>query len=183
MSLAEDLQRAIAAPIRLRPPFRGLSQSLGRRSIIAIETEEPGRTDRDGVDPNLAATGGVAAPAVAAPDPSHDLLDRAEKSMTLLLARCRDLEQHIKDLDAWSLSRVEAAEVAADQARAALAALDVKLEAAQCLADALLQRAEVAEQAAERDRDALRLLQERIITAFGAGSDTDEVSAMMPDGG
>lgn len=77
------------------------------------------------------------------------VLNQASQSMTKLLQRNRELEEHIVDLNAWMKDKLRDLE----QALAAVQA-----------------RAETAEETMRRDKKALGLIQEGIELAFGAGS-------------
>ena len=105
---------------------------------------------------------------------SLDLLDRASKGMSFVLNRYKKLEEHVKQIDSWSNAQIQAAESEAARWKEAAAGAERRLEECQRSLEIMVRRAEAAEQAMHRDKEALNVLQERIIQAFGFGSDAHD---------
>lgn len=181
MSLAEDLPRSYAGSLS-RPTAHKLSRvslaDLASRTVPSdkvvlrrptVEEDEP---ETPAVVP-LTRKAERAEPA----DTSLELLDRASKGMSFILTRYKQLEEHVKQVDAWSSAQVQAAEADATRFRDEAAAAERRLEECQRTLEIMVRRAEAAEQAMHRDREALTVLQERIIEAFGFGSDAHEAIA------
>ena len=108
---------------------------------------------------------------------SLNLLDRASKSVVFLLGRYRQLEEHVRQLDAWSKAQIQAAEISAARWQESAAENDRKIQDLQRSVEALSRRAEAAETSLERERQALSSLEERIIGAFGFGSEAHDALA------
>lgn len=171
MSLAEDLRRPFES---VATPATSARQQQRR---VAVEA------------PRVVATTGKdvrelrkAEPALVAPDTTGEslsLLDRAAKSVVFLLGRYRQLEEHVRQLDAWSKAQIQAAEAAASRWQDASAESERKVQDLQRSLEVMTRRAETAEQALKRDRDTLGVLQDRIIAAFGFGSEAHDALAAL----
>lgn len=190
MSLAEDLPRSYIGSLNRTPQklARVSLADLAGKSVPAAAVSRRSAAD----SPSRAAPEPPAKePSAVVPMPrrteravegdmSLDLLDRASKGMTFILNRYRQLEEHVKQVDSWSNARIEAAEKAATEWKDAAAAAERRLEECQRSLDIMVRRAEAAEQCMHRDKDALSVLQDRIIQAFGFGSDAhDALSASL----
>ena len=162
MSLAEEMQRQTSGTPRaaLNRPLRKTLGDIQAR--VSQDPSEPAYVRRQ--DP-------------AATDTSLELLDRASKGMTFIINRYKHLEEHIKQLDAWSNAQIQAAEAAAARWKDAATAAEKKLEESQRNLEMMTRRAEGAEQAMQRDKEALNLLQDRIVAAFGFGSEAHDALA------
>ena len=169
MSLAEDVRRPFeASSARLAAPRQQRRPGAETPRVVASAVREPR------VDPRM--------PEPAPSGDSLNLLDRASKSVVFLLERYRQLEEHVRQLDAWSKAQIQAAEAAATRWQDAAAESDRKVQDMQRSFDSLTRRAETAEQQLQRERQALSALQERIISAFGFGSEAhDALAAFDPD--
>src|SRR3978361_1945022 len=104
MSVAETLQENTAT-----------NRNLIARRLRAV----PSAATLPSHGPSLQPPGPVAPPseslAQSQTQQSLELLDRASKGMGSLLKRYRELDDHIKQLDAWSTAKVQAAEEVAEQ--------------------------------------------------------------------
>ena len=105
---------------------------------------------------------------------SLDILDRASKGMNFLLGRYKQLEDHVKQVDAWSQAQIQAAEAAAARWQESATAAEKRLEECQRTLDIMVRRAEAAEQSMHRDKESLTILQDRIVQAFGFGSEAHD---------
>jgi hypothetical protein len=182
MSLAEDLPRSYAGSLS-RPTAHKLSRvSLadlasrtvpndGRMAAYRV-ADEDGDREPSAVVP-LPRKTEKADPA----DPSLDLLDRASRGMSFILNRYKQLEEHVKQVDAWSNAQIQAAEAEAARCRDDAATAEKRLEECQRTLEIMVRRAEAAEQAMQHDRASLTVLQDRIIQAFGFGSEAHEAIA------
>ena len=166
MSLAEELQRPNNTPSRA-----ALNRPL-RKTLGDIQA----RVSQDAQDLSPALR-----PDSASTDTSLELLDRASKGMTFIINRYKHLEEHIKQLDAWSNAQIQAAEAAAARWKEAATTAEKKLEDMQRTLEMMTRRAEIAEQAMQRDKEALTLLQDRIVAAFGFGSEAHDALAATLD--
>jgi hypothetical protein len=187
MSLAEDLPRSYAGSLSRHTP-----QKLARVSLADLASRS---VPEDSA--TAARRAGAAAPAVsvdllerqepsvvpltrkverAAPESetSLELLDRASKSMSFILNRYKQLEAHVKQVDSWSNAQIQAAEAEAARWQDAAAKAEKRLEECQRSLEIMVRRAENAEQIMKRDKDALTVLQDRIIQAFGFESEAHE---------
>ena len=170
MSLIEEVQNPSTVSPARAALNRPLRKTLG--DIQARLSQEPA--------PEPTTFGRRPEPAPTADDPSLDLIDRASKGMTFIINRYKHLEDHIKQLDAWSNAQIHTAETAAARWKEAAAIAEKKLDDAQRNLDSMVRRAEAAEQSMQRDNDALKTLQDRIVAAFGLGSEAhDALSAAM----
>lgn len=185
MSLAEDLPRSYLGSLS-RPTAPKLARvslaDLASRSIPAqaksilaraVPEPEPEQPVEPSVVP-LPRRGDRQAPVG---DSSLDLLDKASRSMATILSRYKQLEEHVKQVDSWSDAQIQAAEVEAARWRDTASAAEKRLEECQRSLEIMVRRAEAAEQAMLRDKEALTVLQERIIQAFGFGTDAHEAIA------
>lgn len=188
MSLAEDLPRSYlgslsrpTAPKLARVSLADLasrSVPAEARSILAraIPAAEPEADEAD--EPSVVAMPRRGERHAPAHDSSLDLLDKASRSMSAILSRYKQLEEHVKQVDSWSDAQLQAAEVEAARWRDTASAAEKRLEECQRSLEIMVRRAEAAEQAMLRDKEALTVLQERIIQAFGFGTDAhDAISA------
>jgi len=96
-----------------------------------------------------------------------------------LLGRYRQLEEHVRQLDAWSKAQIQAAEGAATRWQDAAAESERKLQEAQQALAAVSRRADSAERDLKRDRETLQVLQDRIVSAFGFGSEAHDALAKI----
>ena len=168
MSLAEDLRR----------PFEpSIARDVSTRAVARPPAEQP-RTGtvkslrearKTGPDPSLGDN----------TQDSFSLLDRASKSVVFLLGRYRQLEEHVRQLDAWSKAQIQAAEGAATRWQDAAAESERKLQEAQQALAAVSRRADSAERDLKRDRETLQVLQDRIVSAFGFGSEAHDALATI----
>lgn len=186
MSLAEDLPRSYLGSLS-----RPTSPKLARVSLADLATRTvPARAEAvtakvaPVTEPDLGEEPSVVAmprradrPAQAGHDASLDLLDRASKGVSVILARYKQLEEHVKQVDSWSNAQIQAAEAEAARWQDTAAAAEKRLEECQRSLEIMVRRAEAAEQAMYRDKEALTVLQDRIIEAFGFGSDAHEAIA------
>lgn len=186
MSLAEDLPRSYIGSLSRHTP-----QKLARVSLADLAS----RTVPESATA-AARKAASAAPAVTlepAPRPetavvplarkperppenetSLDLLDRASRGMSFILNRYKQLEAHVKQVDAWSNAQIQAAEAETARWQEAAAEAEKRIAEAQKSLELMTRRAEQAEQGMKRDHEALTVLQDRIIQAFGFGSDAHE---------
>lgn len=171
MSIAEDLRR----------PFEVSSkrESLARLQRRPAEVQLPivpvasGRAKPDG---------GLSEPAnpnVSGPADSLAMIDRASKNIVFILDRYRQLEEHVRQLDAWSKAQIQAAEASATRWQEAAGDAERKIQDLQQSHDALNHRIEAAERKFEREKAALVAVQERILAAFGNGSEAHEAMAAI----
>lgn len=169
MSLAENLRRPFDAPVPKEPGLRssGLPASDPPRSTAVVKTLREVRK------PTVDQVKGDGA------QESFGLLDRASKSVVLILTRYRQLEEHVRQLDAWSKAQIQAAEASAARWQDVAEQNERKLQEAQKALAATSQRAEMAERDLKRDRDTLQVLQDRIIGAFGFGSEAHDALASI----
>ena len=168
MSLAEDLRR----------PFESSApRDLSSRPAGRLSSEPP----RAGIVKHLrdARKPAVDAPVGDVAHESFNLLDRASKSVVFVLARYKQLEEHVRQLDAWSKAQIQAAEVASTRWQEAAAESERKMGEAQQALAAMNRRAETAERDLKRDRDTLQVLQNRIVSAFGFGSEAHDALASV----
>ena len=187
MSLAEDLPRSYLGSLS-----RPTSPKLARVSLADLATRTvPVRAEAVMAksaplfEPELQEEPSVVAmprraerPAPQpAPDSSLDLLDRASKGMSVILTRYKQLEEHVKQVDSWSNAQIQAAETEAGRWQETAAMVEKRLEECQRSLEIMVRRAEAAEQAMHRDKEALAVLQDRIIQAFGFGSDAHDAIA------
>ncbi len=184
MSLAEDLPRSYIGSLSRAP------QKLARVSLADLA----GRSVQDSPSFRKSASDLLSKPApepvakeesavvpmsrrterVTEGDTSLDLLDRASKGMSFILTRYKQLEDHVKQVDSWANAQIQAAEAAATQWQEAAAVAERRLEEAQRTLEIMVRRAESAEQCMHRDKEALTILQDRIVEAFGFGSDAHD---------
>lgn len=107
------------------------------------------------------------------------MLDRASKNIVFILERYRQLEDHVRQLDAWSKAQIQAAEAAATRWQEAATEAERKLQTLQRSHDGLTQRIDAAERNLERHKGTLSAVQERIIAAFGIGSEAHEAMSAI----
>lgn len=171
MSLAEDLRRPIQAAMpsesTTRPPVRRTAALTPRLVTSPPKASPPPRLEETPAQP----------PTVA--DESFNLLDRAAKSIVFLLGRYRQLEEHVRQLDAWSKAQIQAAEAAATRWQDSSAEAERKVQELQHALASTMQRAEVAEGAVKRDRDALLALQHQVVATFGLGSEAHDALSTL----
>jgi uncharacterized phage infection (PIP) family protein YhgE len=188
MSLAEDLPRSYIGSLSRHAPQKLARMSLAELAGKSVPEPTIPRKSTSDMLPN-------GAPEPVAKEPTsvvslakrHDrpekakesessleLLDRASKGMSFILNRYKQLEDHIKQVDSWSNAQIQAAESAAAQWQEAATLAEKRLEDCQRSLDIMVRRAEAAEQCMHRDKEALTVLQDRIIQAFGFGSDAHE---------
>ncbi len=169
MSLAEDLRR----------PFdTSASRDPGARAPRKASSEQP---QTAAVVKNLRDARRLP-PEAAALDTSSEslnLLDRASKTVVFILGRYRQLEEHVRQLDAWSKAQIQAAEAAATRWQEAAAESESKMQDAQQQLAVMSRRAEMAERDLKRDKETLSVLQDRIISAFGFGSEAHDALAAI----
>lgn len=187
MSLAEDLPRSYAGSLS-RPTAHKLSRvslaDLASRTVPADGRLAAYRTteeDADERDTSAVVPLPRKPEKVEPADPSLDLLDRASRGMSFILSRYKQLEEHVKQVDAWSNAQIQAAESEAARYRDEAATAEKRLEECQRTLEIMVRRAEAAEQAMQHDRAALSVLQDRIIQAFGFGSEAHEAIAVGLD--
>lgn len=180
MSLAEDLPRSYAGSLS-RPTTHRLSRvslaDLASRTVPVESKLAPSRPA-----PTVVPDPVVDEPAAVVPlprraepgDASLELLDRASKGMSFILTRYKQLEEHVRQVDDWCSAQIGAAEKEAARWQEEAAAAEKRLEEAQRTLEIMVRRAEAAEQAMHRDREALTVLQERIMDAFGFGSEAHD---------
>lgn len=186
MSLAEDLPRSYLGSLS-----RPTSAKLARVSLADLATRTvPARAEAvmarpaplmepmEQEEPSVVPMPRRAErPSQAGSDSSLDLLDRASKGMSAILTRYKQLEEHVKQVDNWSNAQIQAAEAEAGRWQETAAVAEKRLEECQRSLEIMVRRAEAAEQAMYRDKDTLSVLQDRIIQAFGFGSDVHEAIA------
>ncbi|MDX7950028.1 hypothetical protein P7D22_02415 [Lichenihabitans sp. Uapishka_5] len=183
MSLAEDLPRSYLGSLS-RPTSPKLTRvSLADLVTRPVATEARATVQRAPLpEAELPAEPSVVAmprrAERAAPgDASLEILDRASKGMSLILSRYKQLEDHVKQVDSWSNAQIQAAEAEAARWQDAASTAEKRLEDCQRSLEIMVRRAEAAEQAMYRDKEALTVLQERIIESFGFGSDAHDAIA------
>jgi hypothetical protein len=179
MSLAEDLPRSYAGSLSRPTAAHKLSRvslaDLANRTVPSAESRlaasrpAPVTVPAPPSEPEAPAV--VPLPRrVETGDSSLDLLDRASKGMSFMLSRYKQLEDHVKQVDDWCNAQIQAAEKEAARWQEEAAAAEKRLEESQRTLEIMVRRAESAEQAMHRDREALTVLQERIMDSFGFGS-------------
>ena len=162
MSLAEDIRRPFEASAALQATPR-LQARIGMSVPKIVPTL--GREMRIQPPPPPSSTD------------SLDLLDKASKSVVFLLGRYRQLEEHVRQLDAWSKAQIQAAEISAARWQETAGENERKVQELQRSVDAITRRAETAENSLQRERQTLSSLEERIIGAFGFGSEAHDALA------
>lgn len=186
MSLAEDLPRSYLGSLS-----RPTSAKLARVSLADLATRTvPVRAEavagkpaplvegEHSEEPSIVAMPRRSErPAPSGHDSSLELLDRASKGMSVILTRYKQLEEHVKQVDSWSNAQIQAAEAEAARWQETAATAEKRLEECQRSLEIMVRRAEAAEQAMYRDKETLTVLQDRIIQAFGFGSDAHEAVA------
>ncbi|MCW6508378.1 hypothetical protein [Lichenifustis flavocetrariae] len=190
MSLAEDLPRSYFGSLSRHTPQKLPRVSLADLASRSVSEDGKQISNRAGIapTPSVHPEAEQHEPAVvpmprksergATGETSLDLLDRASKGMSFILGRYKQLEDHVKQIDAWSNAQIEAAETQAARWQEAAALAEKRLEECQKSLDIMVRRAETAEQCMHRDKEALEVLQSRIIQAFGFGSEAhDAISA------
>jgi hypothetical protein len=190
MSLAEDLPRSYIGSLSRHTPQKLARVSLADLASRSVPEDSAAAARRAGagappvsLDPPERQEPSVVPMTRKAERPpenetSLDLLDRASKSMSFILNRYKQLEAHVKQVDSWSNAQIQAAEAESARWREAAVQAEKRLEECQRSLDIMVRRAESAEQCMKRDKDALTILQDRIIKAFGFGSEAhDAISA------
>ncbi len=185
MSLAEDLPRSYLGSLS-RPTAAKLARvslaDLASRTVSADAKPVVPRpvppVEADHVEePSVVPMPRRAERRQANGETSLDLLDRASRSMSTILTRYKQLEEHVKQVDSWSNAQIQAAEAEAARWQETAAAAEKRLEECQRTLEIMVRRAEAAELAMHRDKETLTVLQDRIIEAFGFGSDAHEAIA------
>lgn len=172
MSIAEDLRRPFEVSAK-RDALARLQRRAPAEAHTPIVQVASGRAKPEG-RPSEAAS-----PTFSGPADSLTMLDRASKNIVFILERYRQLEEHVRQLEAWSKAQIQAAEASATRWQETAAEAERKVQDLQRSHDGLHQRIEAAERNLERDKGALAAVQERIIAAFGIGSEAHEAMAAM----
>lgn len=167
MSLAEDLRKPVpTVELRSYAPRPARRPPAEHARLVANAVQEL-REQRDDIDHGDTARDSVG------------LLERASKSVVFILNRYKQLEEHVRQLDTWSKSQVEAAEAAAERWRQAAAESERRMQEMQQQFDSVVRRAEFAERELARDRQTLSELEVRIAETFGLGSEAHDALASI----
>jgi hypothetical protein len=169
MSLAEDLRRPFETSAAREATVRSPRKPSNDQPQTAAVVKNLRDARRPTPEPNPLDTS----------DESLNLLDRASKTVVFILGRYRQLEEHVRQLDAWSKAQIQAAEAAANRWQEAAADSERKTQEAQQQLAAMSRRVEIAERDLKRDKEALGVLQDRIISAFGFGSEAHDALATI----
>lgn len=156
MTLANDLRQFL----ELSPRIDGES----RRQVRPVaELRPPSAQLPIPVPAKPAATRGI--------EDAMSLLDQATERVAAVLSRNQLLEAYVDQLESRAKAEISDAEASAEEWKARAAEADAKVKDLQRSVEALTARAAEAERDLQHERQLLAQLREKVVTAFGEGSE------------